>query len=222
MGTSQLRTQCLIHIMQLRLGLSRRWTRCVRKNVRPSPRTFNEPYARLNARRKGRKSRSTRQVKRKLSDAQELALCGYIEELDDGETPIVSKLLRDHANYLLEEDHGDPTTSPPTIGEHWLSRFLQRHPEYRHLRDRGKEQKSSRKDEQRPTDRFDVYKEKLKELGRGSYRFQTSLERLLKESLAQAELIKELQQEVAALSQAVMEEEAEQEEEEEEGEEGGS
>lgn len=30
----------------------------------------------------------------------------------------------------LKRSHNDPLTPPPQVGEHWVTRFLQRHPEY--------------------------------------------------------------------------------------------
>ena len=95
-------------------------------------RRFNVPYHRLRSRWKGINSRSTRPpTNRLLSEAQELAVCRYINILDDLDIAPRPAMVANCANSVLKEAHGDKPGNAPQIGEHWLKRFYSRHPEYR-------------------------------------------------------------------------------------------
>lgn len=103
--------------------------------IKAAAQAFNVPYSRLYARVEGRKNRSERRAtNRRLSEAQELALCRYIDELDKHDIPATQKMVHKTANSILKEGHTDQTTSPPKVGEKWPKRFFQRHPEYRRRR----------------------------------------------------------------------------------------
>jgi hypothetical protein len=100
-------------------------------NFAKTAREFAVPVDRLRRRWKGQKSLFTRQPNgRKLNPAQELALCEYINYFDTVGLSINRAQIGIAANSILEEAHSDKTTEPPQIGEHWLARFLQRHPEF--------------------------------------------------------------------------------------------
>ncbi len=60
-----------------------------------------------------------------LSDAQEQAICEYIERLDLWEMSARPKMIEKAANYLLSLDGLDRV-----VGPKWTRRFLDRHPEY--------------------------------------------------------------------------------------------
>ncbi|KAJ5521437.1 hypothetical protein N7527_005552 [Penicillium freii] len=62
--------------------------------------------------------------------AGSLALCDYIEYFDTVGASINRRQIAIAANSILEEDYYDETEPPPQIGDHWLKRFLKRHPEY--------------------------------------------------------------------------------------------
>jgi hypothetical protein len=101
-------------------------------NISRFAREFNVPYGRLRNRLKGRDSRSTRPpTRRLLSDAQESALCRYINILDELDIHARPATVETAANSILKEGHTHKSLPPPTIGGHWLKRFFQRHPEYR-------------------------------------------------------------------------------------------
>jgi hypothetical protein len=100
-------------------------------NIKAWARSRNLPYQRLLARYKGRLSLSDRQPNgRKLDESQESALCRYIDFLDSIYLPPKRPAIAAAANAILASCHTDDSTEPPTIGRHWLQRFLHRHPEY--------------------------------------------------------------------------------------------
>jgi hypothetical protein len=101
-------------------------------NISRFARIYNVPYKRLWNRVKGHDSRLTRPpAGRLLSDAQESALCRYINILDELDIHARPAIVETAANSILKEGHTDKRLPPPTIGSHWLKRFFQRHPEYR-------------------------------------------------------------------------------------------
>ena len=103
-------------------------------NIKACARTYNVPYQRLLARYKGRPSLSERRPNgRKLDEAQESALCRYIDYLDSIYIPPSRQDIAATANEILTAGHVDPSSPAPTIGGHWLNRFMKRHPEY-HIR----------------------------------------------------------------------------------------
>jgi hypothetical protein len=101
-------------------------------NISHYARRFNVPYQRLRMRWNGKDSRSSRPpTNRLLSEAQELSLCRYINVLDDLDISPLPRMVENCANSILREAHSDKPGPPPQIGEHWLSRFYLRHPEYK-------------------------------------------------------------------------------------------
>ncbi|KAJ5256797.1 hypothetical protein N7478_006614 [Penicillium angulare] len=100
-------------------------------NIRKTAREFAVPEGRLRRRWQGGKSLFQRQPNgRKLSIAQEKALCEYIDYFDAVGASINRRQIAIAADSILEEDHTDTTTDPPQIGDHWLKRFLKRYPKY--------------------------------------------------------------------------------------------
>ncbi|KAJ5900229.1 uncharacterized protein N7473_004299 [Penicillium subrubescens] len=101
-------------------------------NIKGYARAHNLPYQRLLARYNGRKSRYERKpAGRKLDEAQESALCRYLDYLGSIYLHPKCAEIAAAANSILAHCHTDPTQPPPTIGQNWLPRFLTRHPEYR-------------------------------------------------------------------------------------------
>ncbi|KAJ5877277.1 hypothetical protein N7455_000742 [Penicillium solitum] len=100
-------------------------------NIAKTAREFAVPVHRLRRRWKGGKSLFQRQPNgRKLSSAQEKALCEYIDYFDAVGASINRRQIAIAANSILEEDHHDDTEPPTQIGDHWLQRFLKRNPDY--------------------------------------------------------------------------------------------
>ncbi len=84
-----------------------------------------------NNRWKGQRSRSMRPViGQKLSVEQELAVCHYLNRLDQIGAAARRPMLTHCANAILRRSHDNTTTSAPTVGPNWPRRFLTRHPEY--------------------------------------------------------------------------------------------
>lgn len=99
-------------------------------NVAAVARQFEVPATRLRSRWKGRKSKTERGGHNKaLSEAQESAICQYLENLNGGGPKARYKQLEQAANALLRKGHTGGG-KPPTVGGHWAARFLQRHPQY--------------------------------------------------------------------------------------------
>lgn len=99
-------------------------------NLKKLAREYDVPYNRLMNRAKGRNSRSDRPASnRKLTDAQELALCHYLDGLARMGLCIRLSMVAGCANSILAEDHTG-TPPPPQLGENWVGRFLIRHPEH--------------------------------------------------------------------------------------------
>ncbi|KAJ5712175.1 hypothetical protein N7488_006331 [Penicillium malachiteum] len=100
-------------------------------NIAKTAREFAVPYSTLAHRWKGRKSLLNRSpTNRKLDTEQEKALCVYIDQLDKARIHIKPAQITKSANFILSLAHTDPSTLLPKIGEHWVKRFLHRHPEY--------------------------------------------------------------------------------------------
>jgi hypothetical protein len=91
---------------------------------------FAVPYTRLIKRAKGRCTKSQRQpVNLRLNDAEELALCHYLDALETAGLYACVHQIRAVGNSILQRR---PHKEPP-LGSTWATRFLQRHPEY-HIR----------------------------------------------------------------------------------------
>jgi hypothetical protein len=119
-------------IEQLILGAIDALQDQAKPNIARTAREFGVPVSRLRARVSGRLSRlGYPSGNRKLNQAQEAALCSYIDTLDKlGLSPRRDRIAT-AANSILKEGHSDKSSPPPTIGEHWIQRFLARHPEYK-------------------------------------------------------------------------------------------
>ena len=104
--------------------------KCENPNVAAVARQFNVPAKRLINRWKGRKSKIECGGHNKaLSEAQESALCQYLDNLDGGGPKVRYKQLEQAANSLLKKWY-TRSGKPPIVGAHWTARFLQRHPQY--------------------------------------------------------------------------------------------
>ena len=100
-------------------------------------RKFHVDSRTLRRRLNGGASKSTRSPSNKaLTDAQEKAICAYIERLDHMEQSAKLSMVRGAANYLLgralvgQIDRDQTDTPPPTVSAMWTRRFLKCHPEY--------------------------------------------------------------------------------------------
>lgn len=104
--------------------------KCENPNVTAVARQFNVPAKRLINQWKGRKSKvECGRHNKALFEAQELALCQYLDNLN-GEGPKAHyKQLEQVANSLLKKGH-TRSGKPPIVGAHWTARFLQWHPQY--------------------------------------------------------------------------------------------
>ncbi|KAJ5944559.1 hypothetical protein N7516_004727 [Penicillium verrucosum] len=152
-------------------------------NISKTAREFAVPGSRLRRRWLGGKSLFQRQSNgRKLNPAQESALCEYIDHSDAVGESITRRQIAIAANSILRNDHADPTTDPPQIGDHWLQRFLKRNPEYQFSTPKAAEKvrKISH-----PVDQYDASTQRLKE----------GLAKFAKGAEAQATLALQLQRE---------------------------
>jgi len=105
-------------------------------NVAATAREFCVSESRLRARWKGRPAKSERiLVNRRLTDDEELVVCLYLKRLDEIGTSARLPMIANCANTILRASHpSDKSTSPlPTVSSAWISRFLERHPEF-HIR----------------------------------------------------------------------------------------
>lgn len=96
-------------------------------------REFDVPYPRLRRRLQGIKSKQeTSPVNYKLDKHQENALLHWISQLDKIGCPPTASLVENCANSILQQSRTDSRTSPPTVGQNWAYRFIQRlPPEYK-------------------------------------------------------------------------------------------
>ncbi len=64
----------------------------------------------------------------KLSQPEEVALCTYIDRLDNINLAVRREFVVDAANSILRERASSAEkANPPTVGHNWVSRFLKRH-----------------------------------------------------------------------------------------------
>jgi len=100
-------------------------------NIAATAREMELPEHRLRARWKGRQSRHARIApNRKLSQDEELALCQYLNRLDEIGVPARYRQIGSYANEILARAHTDSSIPVPTVSHMWTRRFLERHPEY--------------------------------------------------------------------------------------------
>ena len=99
-------------------------------NIAATTRKFNVPRQRLQYRfrRNSSKIESGGQNK-KLSEAQEKAICQFLDHFDSNGLKARYKQLEQVANSLLTKDH-QGKGSPPTVGSHWAERFPKQNPQY--------------------------------------------------------------------------------------------
>lgn len=99
-------------------------------NIAATARKFDVPRQRLQHRFKGNPSKiESGGQNKKLSEAQEKAICQFLDHLDSNGPKARYKQLEQAANSLLKKDHQGkgPALS---VGPHWAERFLKRHPQY--------------------------------------------------------------------------------------------
>ncbi|RPA89027.1 hypothetical protein L873DRAFT_1723712 [Choiromyces venosus 120613-1] len=67
-----------------------------------------------------------------LSSDQELAVCQYLDRLDNIGTNARLQILIGCANAILQNAHSGSSPAPPAsvVSDHWFQRFLNHHPEY--------------------------------------------------------------------------------------------
>ena len=65
-----------------------------------------------------------------LTDDQELAVCHYLDRMDQTGISARPRMLRSVANSILARNHDESDIPPPLIGPDWSRRFLKRHPEH--------------------------------------------------------------------------------------------
>lgn len=97
-------------------------------SIRSAALAFNVPERQLQRRVKTGRSMSDRSANgTRLTTTQERALCEYVDWLDSIEYQARPKSIATGANFLLRQ----ADKNAPAVGEHWVTRWLQRHPEYR-------------------------------------------------------------------------------------------
>jgi len=96
-------------------------------------RQYDVPYNRLYGRFHGTPAKSDLVPgNRRLLDVEEKAICRYLDRLDKLGLPAQRELLRGAADFILRANWTPASTDekPPSVGQHWVGRFLERHPEY--------------------------------------------------------------------------------------------
>ena len=103
-------------------------------NISKTARDYHVPYQRLRYRWQGRPSLLQRHpTHRLLNESQEKVLCTFMDTMDDlGLCPRRNQ-VEAAANSILREARSDPSIS---VGEHWVTRFLKRHPDFKRRRRR--------------------------------------------------------------------------------------
>jgi Tc5 transposase DNA-binding domain len=103
-----------------------------RPNLKQIARDFDVPYQRFLSRVNGRKSLFNRPLNfKRLDDAQEASLIRYIDLRDN----LGKRLRRCDIKAVATRILRQKSSSEPPLGDDWIRRFLQRHPEYlRHRR----------------------------------------------------------------------------------------
>ena len=93
-------------------------------NIAKLAREFNVPEQRLRQRWKGRLSKQDRiPSNRALSTAQELAVCQYLDQMDQGGLKARRKSVAITANTIFKQNHSGRTPAP-TVLNAWSLRFL--------------------------------------------------------------------------------------------------
>jgi hypothetical protein len=98
-------------------------------SIKAAATAYDAPYTTTRLRAQGRPSRHECQPNsRKLSPTEESALENWIISLDPRGFPPRINAVRDMANLLLTaRTKSDLLTIPPTVGENWARKFIDRH-----------------------------------------------------------------------------------------------
>ena len=105
----------------------------IKPNISALARAFEVDPQRLRRRFNGAGDlRSLGGSNKRLSDAQELALCQTIEREEADGTYLRQWQLEDRANWILKLQHDSEggAGDPPRVSDAWGARFLARHPEF--------------------------------------------------------------------------------------------
>jgi hypothetical protein len=99
-----------------------------KRSIRSVAMEFKVPRTTLAYRRQGRLPRTTAHSQKttKLSSAQEIALCRYIDRLDRINLSVRKELVRAAANQMLQEA-SQQGEAIQTVCNHWVTRFMERH-----------------------------------------------------------------------------------------------
>ena len=99
-------------------------------NIAATVRKFNVPRQKLQYRFKRNPSKiESGGQNKKLSEAQEKAICQFLDHLDSNRPKAWYKQLEQVANSLLKKDHWGKGP-PPTVWPYWAERFLKRNSQY--------------------------------------------------------------------------------------------
>jgi hypothetical protein len=92
-------------------------------------REFGVPRTRLRRRLQGVGPLDSRPpTNTRLTDPEEAALCRYVDRLDRINLAVRPAFITDAANHILASRASQSEQdSPPTVGQNWTSRFIQRH-----------------------------------------------------------------------------------------------
>ena len=94
-------------------------------NIARIAREFDVPEQRLRRRFKGVQNKiQCGGRNKKLNEGQELALCHYLDRLDESGVSARPPMLRGAANSILERAHGDSTIPPSTVSKDWTKRYF--------------------------------------------------------------------------------------------------
>ena len=66
-------------------------------------------------------------VNNKLSPEEEIAICRYIDCLDNAIFAVRPEFIKDAANHILKERSSATQDQIPNVGQNWTSRFITRH-----------------------------------------------------------------------------------------------
>jgi len=95
--------------------------------ISKAARDFRVPRTRLYARSRGVPPKVGHPPTNiRLSDAEETALCRYIDQLDRVNLAVRRKFVRDTANFILQKRALDGTKAKD-VGRYWVASFIKRH-----------------------------------------------------------------------------------------------
>ncbi|KFA81768.1 hypothetical protein S40288_11568 [Stachybotrys chartarum IBT 40288] len=100
------------------------------KSLRTVAKDAGVPYSTLQRRMKTPLKEKDKKVATKaLTEAEEAAICAYIERLDRINMSVRPEFVRDAANTILRERQSSrtPLDEIPVVGPRWVTRFIQRH-----------------------------------------------------------------------------------------------